>query len=587
MRPTPKRPDANELAPMGWGRRDVAVAAAIALAAALFPYYRAFQFGFALDDYTYLMQAAGFDPAPFSVRRWLAVRGYYEAMLKLAGARPEIWHGVAFALHAALAVWVGAWARRFGASRDAAWIAVGLFAASPLAFMVLYWIACVQELGSGLFLFAAAWLMPRRDRARWGAVPLFALAVLCKESVLAAPLALAFLFGLRTWRVAALMLAVGAALFIASGLHARMFASDPSLPYSTDYGITMLVHLASQIVWTAALWRPYPDRIASPQPNLVLPALLVVAALTAVVFATRGAARRPLVRAGVWYVALLLPVLPLSHHAYAYYGYLPQIGFVILAAVAIERVALRLAAAPAPRLAAAAAAVAVVVLLAARNARTHETLMLPNSTVPHDSIIRSGRAAGAVIAAVRAAKLPAEVRRVVFTSAPEGLGAGTPTPGSRNPAPGMVRIRKFPLREALRDGDLVALHFPGMTAAWAETLGVRDEASDTALFFTSGFNRIMKLEDLAQGYLMQGQGRLLAEDYAGAHRDLQRVLELDPHRAPARTLLAGLEIVAGRTAEARALIAEVDSSDVPAELQPFFGALRRRLAPAATRPAPP
>src|SRR5437762_1685695 len=79
--------------------RDAAAAFAIAVAAALLPFHRAFHFPFALDDYTFLLQAAGLDPAPFLLRRWLSVRGYYELMLHLFGPRPEMWHVLAFLLH--------------------------------------------------------------------------------------------------------------------------------------------------------------------------------------------------------------------------------------------------------------------------------------------------------------------------------------------------------------------------------------------------------------------------------------------------------------------------------------------------------
>jgi hypothetical protein len=569
--------DGFVLGPVAWSVRDIAIAAAIALAAALYPYVRAFQFPFALDDYTFLMQAAGIDPAPFSLRRWMTVRGYYEVMLALAGPRPGAWHAVAFMLHATLAVGVGAWARCFGASRGVAWTAVGLFAASPLAFTVLYWIACIQELASGVFLLAAAWWMPRPDRTRWVAVALFAAAMLSKESVLAAPLALAFVFGRRTWPVAAAMFVTGVVIFAGSGLHARMFVTDLGLPYAVDYGTTLWVHLATQIVWATAFWRPYPDRVASPDANLVLPALAIAAVVAIAAIVLRGPARRALVAAAIWFVALLLPVLPLAQHAYAYYGYLPQIGFIVLIAWAVERAVIRLRGGPTVFVAAAAAVVVVTALCAARNTRTHETLKLPNSPIPHDSVLRAGATAGALVAAVRDARLPASVQRVVFMSFPEQIATAAPTPGKRD-RPGTRRVRRFPLRDALRDGDLVRLHFPGMTAAWAETLATRDEASDTAIFFTIGFDRIQRVPDVLQAYLLQARGRMMIEDRNGARRDLRRILEIDPISAAARTVLAGLEAEGGRLDEARRLVAGIVPADLPAEMRPFLEQVQQVLS---------
>jgi hypothetical protein len=280
----------------------VAVAAAIAAVACLVPFHRGLRFPFALDDYSFLMPAAGLEEVPFSLRRWLSVRGYYEAALALFGPTPLEWHLVGFALHVANATWVFVLARRLGAGRAAAWVAAGLFAGSPLAFTITYWIACIQELGSCFFLLTATWLLMRRDRWRLASVPVFAAAVLCKESVLAAPLALAFVLGPRVRRLAAVQLAIGVALFFAAGLGARMWKSDPTLPYATAYDTTLLVNLATQLVWFLAPWRPYPDRLAAPQPGLVLPALAVVAAAVVVLVLRRGRGARPLLqaRSGSW-----------------------------------------------------------------------------------------------------------------------------------------------------------------------------------------------------------------------------------------------------------------------------------------------
>lgn len=101
-------------------RRDLGLAAAIALVAALLPFHRAFSFPFALDDYTFLYQVSGLEPAPFSLRRWLAVQGWYALLYRLFGADPRAWHAGSFALHVANAVWVFALARRLGAARAAA-----------------------------------------------------------------------------------------------------------------------------------------------------------------------------------------------------------------------------------------------------------------------------------------------------------------------------------------------------------------------------------------------------------------------------------------------------------------------------------
>jgi hypothetical protein len=553
------------------GAREAAVAFAIALAASLLPFHRAVGRPFALDDYTFLLQAAGIDPAPFTLRRWLSTRAYYEMMLGLFGPRPVPWHLIAFLLHASLASGVWAMARRLGVSRTAAWTACGLFAASPVAVTAVYWIACIQEIGAGLWLVAAAWMVGSPGRWRWTAVPLFVLAMLCKESVLAAPVALLFIYGRRITRPAAAMLLAGAAVFVASGLQARMFASDAALPYATAYDSTLAVHLATQFVWLVAGWRAYPDRVAAPDPHLVPLALALLAVAFIAVRAWGRGARRPALAAAVWFVALLLPVLPLRQHAYAYYSYLPQMGLLILIAAGADQLCRRWRPqATELRLVAGVTLVAVSVLCAARSARTHESLLLPKSLVIHDSVLRAGACAGAIVRAVHDAHLSPTVHRVAFMSFPEELGTSAPTPGSNSALPNQVRVRKFPLRDSLRGGKLIALHYPGLAAAWVDTLTAQDEQPDTALFFTSGFDDVALVEDVPRAYLLQAQGQLMAGDRDAAVRSLQRAIAIAPAHPAARVLLAGLELEAAHVDVARDLVRGVDASVLTPDIRPLL-----------------
>jgi hypothetical protein len=549
------------------------VAAAVALAATLLPYHRGLHFPFSLDDYTYLFQAAGIDPVQAPLRRWLSVHGWYELMFSLFGPRPLPWHVAAFLLHAGNALWVYTLGRRLGATPPAAWIGAGLFAASPIDFTVLYWIACVQELLACFFVLAAVWVALRDDRHRWAAVPLFGLAMLAKESVLAAPLVLFVLRGRRVWPLAGAMLLVGAALFAGAGLHQRLLDSGPESPYATAYGTNLAVHLATLLVWFLAPWRAYPDRLAAPDPALVVPAAAAVMVVSMVLLVWRQTGMRPVLRASVWFVALLLPVLPLRQHSYAYYDYVPQIGFLLLLGAAVEGAARRFQRhASEWRLALGAAAVSVCILFAARNARVHETLMLPNSLIPHDSVVRYGAAAGAIVAALHAAQLAPEVKRIAFVFPPPELSRRTSTPGKAEP--GMKRIRKFPLRESYRDGKLLALHFPHLESAWTDSLGRRDEAADTAIFWTSGFNDVVRIENAARAHALLAQAKYYAQDAAGARRELEHAVRLAPGDAEARVLLAGVVLQAGDLGRAVSLLAPVQADSLPAELRPFFASVR-------------
>jgi hypothetical protein len=159
--------------------------------------------------------------------------------------------------------------------------------ASPLAFTVLYWAAGIQELASGVAVLAAAWVMTRTDRWQWAAVPLFAVAMLCKESVIAAPIALAFIYGRRTRPVAAAMLVIGVAIFLGSGLQHRMMNSSLDSPYATAYDKTLFDNLATQLVWFLAPWRSYPDRIAGPNAHFLIYLIGFTGALVGLAFIDR------------------------------------------------------------------------------------------------------------------------------------------------------------------------------------------------------------------------------------------------------------------------------------------------------------
>ncbi len=567
--------------------RDLGIAAAVAVVATLLPFHRGLGFPFSLDDYTFLYQVSGLEPAPFALRRWLAVHGWYEIWYRCFGPDPRVWHAGSFALHVANALWVYALARRFRAPQSAAWIACGLFAASPLAFTVLYWAAGIQEISRCFFVLAAAWFGGRSGRERWVAVPLFVAAMLCKESVLAAPLALALLWGRRGRVLAGAMFAAGIAVFFAAGLHHRMLDANLESPYATGYGSTLWVNLATLWVWFLSPWRPYPDRLASPQTALVLPAIAAAGALVVYLAFTRGRHARAVGLACAWFVALLLPVLPLRQHTYAYYDYQPQVGFLILAGFGIEALARRLAVAPPMGvLGLGVAAVAASILCAARTTHTHETLTLPNSSVPYDSVMRYGRAAGSLVAAARDALTTPGTQRVVFMSLPEQLGKAAQTPGQKRP--GMVRVRRFPVRESYRDGKLMRLYFPQLQSAWVDSLTPAEEAPGTVIVFSSGFAELTRLPGPGDAWYLQAQGEFLVDERAEARRDLEHALQLAPEHPAARLLLAVLELDAGNKQHARELIADLQPETFIPELRDLLRQVRSAVGTPAdsTRATP-
>jgi hypothetical protein len=365
-------------------------------------------------------------------------------------------------------------------------------------------------------------------------------------------------------------------VFVAAGLHHRMLDSNLESPYATAYGSTLLVNLSTLWIWFLSPWRAYPDRVAAPQPALVLPALAVAGSVVVYLAFTRGRHARWLALACLWFVALLAPVLPLRQHTYAYYGYLPQVGFLLLAGAGIERLARRRrGTSPAVGLVLGVAVVAGSILCAARTTRLHETLTLPDSTVPHDAVVRYGRAAGSLVAAVGKERLPAGAQRVVFMSLPQQLGKAAQTPGKR--APGMVHVRRYPVRESYRDGKLMALYYPQLRSAWSDSLTIADEGPETVLFFSSGFADLTQLPGAADAYYLQAQGKLLLDDRTAARRDLQHALQLAPQHPAARLLLAALELEDGNLAHARELVEDLQPATFAPELRDMLSQVRRAL----------
>ncbi|UCE01754.1 MAG: hypothetical protein JSW67_10815 [Candidatus Latescibacterota bacterium] len=570
---------------------DLAIAAAVATVAALIPYHRALGFSFALDDYTFLFRAAGIDPDPFTLRRVLATRLYYELGYELFGVSSTLaWHLVSFLLHVGNALWVYLLARHFRIARDAAWLACALFAGGPLAFTVMYWIAGTQELSSTFFLLAATWVALQPGRRPGWSLPLFAAALLCKESVVAAPLLLPLLGGRRSLRLAAAQLGLALAFFIAAELHLRAFETNAASPYATDYGLGLLRNLGTAFVWLASPWRRYPDRIAEADPALLPWAAGMLIAGSLLLAFTRRRFARPALLASAWFVALLLPTLPLKRHFFAYYLYLPQVGFLILFAALALAGAHRLAGRPQRGTAEARLGIALFLamlclLFAHRNRRTHETLMLGRSLAHHDAMVRYGSVSGLVRAQIRDANLRPEVRRVAIVIL--GGGEGGLTPGTRKPVPGAVRRRTVPLRNAMYDGKFFALHFPRLQGNVVDALTAEDEGGKTAFFLAYDLATLEPLPDASAAYAILALSAFIRDDYNDAGRNAQRALALRPDEATARLVAAGVLARQGDVRDAERILSGLDKQGLGAQMGRFMQKVRDLIAAHESGPASP
>jgi hypothetical protein len=446
------------------------------------------------------------------------------------------------------------------------------------------------KLSSTFFLLASTWVALRPGRRAWWSLPLFAAAVLCKESVLAAPLLLPLLGGRRTLPVAAAQLGLGMALFFGAGLHLRALETNPASPYATDYGLGLLRNLGTAFVWLASPWRRYPDRIAEADPALLPWAAGMLIAGSLLLVFTRRHVARPALLASAWFVALLLPTLPLKQHFFAYYLYLPQVGFLILFAALALGTAHRLAGRPRRGAAEARLGIALFLavlclLFARRNTRTHETLLLGQSLAHHDAMVRYGTVSGLVRAQIRDANLLPVVRRVAIVIL--GGGKGALTPGTREPPPGAVRRRTVPLHTAMYEGKFFELHFPHLEGNVVGALTAVDETGETAFFLAYGLATLERLSDASAAYAILALSAFIRDDYNDAGRNAKRALELRPDEATARLVAAGVLAKQGDVRDAERILAGLEEQGLGSQMGRFMQKVRDLIAAHESPPRTP
>lgn len=97
--------------------------------------------------------------------------------------------------------------------------------------------------------------------------------------------------------------------------------------YSTNFlpGF-LLANPATYLAWCVSLLDPIRDRNAVMHPEAGWLGITLIAMVVAGVFASGRRDRAPFVMGAIWFAAFLIPVLPLAHHTYLYYLYLPWAG---------------------------------------------------------------------------------------------------------------------------------------------------------------------------------------------------------------------------------------------------------------------
>lgn len=439
--------------------------------------------GFTADDVVSLARAARLEPTPLSFRPLSAVIAWrieYAAF----HLRPLGYHVVSLVLHCLNVLALYLVVIRLGGGVGAATAAATLFAASGIAFTALYAASSVGDLLALLLLLAASWAhLDARSRADsiapWLAAALALLAVLAKESALAWPLVIVGMESFAglpppkrrngsvapRWRAVLPALLVG--LLGAGWMGAAMIRGTTSATgaYAVSVAPThLLCNLSTYLLWTVQVGAPFRDWVAAPNPSALAAGLLVIALLAAVRRASgQGSV---LFRVGVlWLLGFLLPVLPLGHHTYLYYLYVPWAGGA-LAAVGLFR---WLAARAPTRVARIAAIVLVLAFVAAeaRGIRSRERATIAH--LPADRTLRDAELLRNVVWSLKRESLPAGT--VVGFVNPSPAPHVPLTTGASAPLKGGVRQPYYPLESVMEDGRTLRVFLPQLGyAGFSDTI---------------------------------------------------------------------------------------------------------------------
>ncbi len=487
--------------------------ALVLLAVAL--YVPAFGIFFSLDDFEFLLRAAGHEPWPEGLRRLISTRLFFEAGWSLFGERAGYYHGVQLALHLASAWMILLLARRLKLSPAGGRMAAALFLATPVAFTSLHWISGVQELAMAFFALLAAWLALGDGRARaLGALAAFTAALLCKESAVLLLPGMALLLPMPRERRMTLGVG-GLALAILILFGGGAFSPKPSGdPYETGFGLNLLWNLLTYSAWLVRPWDYFPDRAPQFQQGLALWGLLLPTLLAFAFWRLRDA-RGSLMRATALFLLLLLPVLPLLRHSYFYYLYLPLIPMWLLAGEGLSRLA-------AGRRWMLFGLIAVFALGTALlgSERRHAEM---GGGLIDDPMIRYATLAETAVATMEADEAPKRgdlLILVPFLGGVQDLGGD---------AEGGVKVQFLPVDRALLGGRALKLFFPEIRSArFAHDFPESDAWRRQSLWWTYGQGNLAPLGEGEGGRHVLA--RLFFEKGAPARagKQLQALLELHP-----------------------------------------------------------
>ena len=472
-RPERARPLALRLPP----REATALAWSLPLLVTIAVHGQAVRTFFAADDVTFLSRASGIAPTPWTLARPLSEGVTWHLLYAAFRLNPLPYHLFLFALHLVNTALVFAIARRLTGGLGAACAAAVLFGASAIVFTPLHWTSCLVELQVSTFTLAAFLVYLRaRDGAKaaepapprvatdpqaagvsrpliWLSALLGLAAVLSKESVILFPLA--FLVadrrsGLFTPHLRTVI--PGAIAAAGYGLAFALLIRTIKYVGTEAYGMTaspsfLMFNFATYLRWLVALTDPLPDLKAVVHTEaLATGAMVALAALVLLAISFR-AKRHPEEVGAAWFLIFLLPVVPLEHHTYLYYLYLPWAGACWTIAAAGQRLVNR---APLPLAIVAALALVGFAALQARAVRARESRM--SGYYPADRTIRDSMILKNIVGGLDTLGYAPGTAFVFANPAPR---VHRPLAGS-----GPIVYSYMPFDAALRDGETLRLFAP-------------------------------------------------------------------------------------------------------------------------------
>jgi len=579
----------------GSRRRLHLLALLAAWLAALWVWRSALGTFFTSDDLVALARAAGLEPTPWTVRPLsavLAARLQYAAF----GLEPGGYHAVNLGLHLLAVVGVYALALQLGMARRAAAAAACVFACSGIAFTPLHAASGIGDLLACMLLLAATLIHlegRRRDRALWlwTASATAALAGLAKESPAAWPLvvfSLEYRRGLQ-WRAIAPALVAGMVTVLWLSFVSHASWSGPAGAYALTFLPAHLgLNLATYLRWCVEAGTPMRDIVAAVNPSSWPVALAVAIALIAAIRWERPGSSHPIEFGVIWLLAFLLPALPLAHHTYLYYLYIPWVGGSISAAAAGAALA---RAGETPEnwrslraklvTLVAVSALALFVLVEGRGVRLRERLTL--DALPVDPTLREATLLRHALTDLRAAALP--------PGTPIGFVNPVPRPAfelpgpSRHPTDTIEHREYVPLEAALRGGAALRLFVPGLVdSGFAVTIPASWERVECFLYEQRGWLRYWGHGQ--EALMRQGEFQAASEQWAAAESSFARVRTLGDTLPAAICGQAVALVRLGRAQHAAALV-DTFSRRWPSDTRALFlssALLDRRTDPRLIRP---